>query len=234
MNPSAAKSSSARKQLRLFYDAVCKWEAYQKDFIEDVQVLLQMLLQLNSSHQPIVWHPSISLLFPDLPNRFHSVSLIICEQKLSVIKDTREKMTKCVNSMRNAAHWLIEFAVLTKGYSGNDSNQIDSAFFHGSADKYAELTQAAAKLCANIVDMRASQISEVQSMLESLEGNCDIILPPNAFENDTQVANILMWKELPGIIDAKLLGPNSSSFLTLASFKELLVNTEHITQVTIH
>ncbi|KAJ2387815.1 hypothetical protein GGI23_006192 [Coemansia sp. RSA 2559] len=189
-----------------------------------------MLLQLNNSHQPTVWHPSILPLFPDLPSKFHTASVRTSEQRLGRIKATREKMAKCVASMSDAANWLRDYATLTAKNTGPEDSlaQDKGPFLSGSAERYAEATGAASSLCNDVADMRTDQIRKLQDMVDFLKGDTDIALPPNTFENDTQVVNIMKWRELPGILDKKLLGPGSASTLTLAGLKDILLNNEHI------
>ncbi|KAJ2553129.1 hypothetical protein EV175_003051 [Coemansia sp. RSA 1933] len=142
-------------------------------------------------------------------------------------------MAKCVVAMFDAANWLCEYADLPAKKTDSDDGVVreKSAFVSGSIERYAEATIAACNLCKDVVDMRIEQIQKLQYMLDYLKGDdSDVVLPPNTFDNDTQVVNIMLWKELPGVIDRKLLGPNNVSTLTLAGFKELLQNSEHINE----
>ncbi|KAJ2568103.1 hypothetical protein IW140_004192 [Coemansia sp. RSA 1813] len=145
-------------------------------------------------------------------------------------------MAKCVASMFDAANWLGEYATLpAKKISPEDGSiQEICPFVNGSAERYAEATISACNLCKDVADMRVDQIEKLQNILDSLAGDTDIVLPPNTFENDTQVMNIMMWRELPGILDRKLLGPSSVSTLTLAGFKDILQNNERINQVALY
>ncbi|KAJ2507043.1 hypothetical protein H4217_008895 [Coemansia sp. RSA 1939] len=234
---SAATRATARKQLRLFYDALCSWDVCQRDFIEDIEVLLRMLLQLSNSHQPTVWHPSILPLFPDLPAKFQSATLRTSEQRLGMIKSTADKMSKWVGLMFDAAHWLTEHAAAFS-VEKESLAETRSPFVCGSVERYAEAAVGASNLCRDIVGMRSGQIGKVQDMLDSLKGESDVVLPPNTFENNTQVVNIMLWRELPGTLDRSLLGPENSndgnngtsgvSTLTLAELKDLLLNNEHV------
>ncbi|KAJ2338592.1 hypothetical protein GGH91_004763 [Coemansia sp. RSA 2671] len=80
----------ARAALMDIYRAERSWDGWNEDGVAIANDLVNLLLQMRNSQEPAVWHPSLPVLFPDLPSKYMAASLDMSREK---VKQLRHKIT---------------------------------------------------------------------------------------------------------------------------------------------
>ncbi|KAJ2396052.1 hypothetical protein GGF41_008660, partial [Coemansia sp. RSA 2531] len=158
----------ARAALMDIYRAERSWDGWNEDGVTIANDLVNLLLQMRNSQEPVVWHPSLPVLFPDLSTKYIAAALDMSRKKLEQL---RHKITMMANQEPQATPHL--------------SVQFEEPFALGSLKWYAERALTVCDVYRQAVSMREEHIDVVDKTIDSFEGLCDA--PSGALDSDTQL-----------------------------------------------
>ncbi|KAJ2454092.1 hypothetical protein GGI03_006601 [Coemansia sp. RSA 2337] len=203
----------ARAALMDIYRAERSWGGWNEDGVTIANDLVNLLLQMRNSQEPVVWHPSLPVLFPDLSTKYIAATLDMSRKKLEQL---RHKITMMANSMLK----LLPLEDQEPQATPHLSVQFEEPFALGSLKWYAERALTVCDVYRQAVSMREEHIDVVDKTIDSFEGLCDA--PSGALDSDTQLVYLSTWLHSPGLQNAKLMDTSSNSTLMLSDYDDML------------
>ncbi|ORX68776.1 hypothetical protein DL89DRAFT_268553 [Linderina pennispora] len=187
------------------YKAGRSWDGWNSDGVTLANSLINDLLQLRNSQEPAVWHPSTTLLFPDLASKYTTAMLSSARTKLNQLMHKISMMQKQIDRMLAAADEL------TKLIPPAASAQSAEPLAFGSLQKFSDWAHV------NAVEFRSTHAAQLLSTIECLEQNSEA--PPDALDSDRQMTNLSIWLHAPGLKESRL---SDTCPLTVADFDDML------------
>ncbi|KAJ2682927.1 hypothetical protein IWW39_005769 [Coemansia spiralis] len=199
----------ARAALMDIYRAERSWDGWNEDGVAIANDLVNLLLQMRNSQEPAVWHPSLPVLFPDLPSKYMAASLDMSREK-----------NRQIDRMQTAAESMLKLLPLDDQESRHLATLFEEPFALGSLKWYAERALTVSDVYRQAVLMREEHIDTIDNTISSFEGTCDV--PSGALDSDTQLVHLSMWLHSPGLQNAKLMDARSNSTLMLSDYDDML------------
>ncbi|KAJ2255772.1 hypothetical protein GGI13_001457 [Coemansia sp. RSA 455] len=203
----------ARAALMDIYRAERSWDGWNEDGVTIANDLVNLLLQMRNSQEPVVWHPSLPVLFLDLSTKFMAAALDMSRKKLEQL---RHKITMMANSMLK----LLPLEDQEPQATRHLPVQFEEPFALGSLKWYAERALTVCDVYRQAVSIREEHIDVIDKTIDSFEGLCDA--PSGALDSDTQLVYLSTWLHSPGLQNAKLMETSSNSTLMLSDYDDML------------
>ncbi|KAJ2081500.1 hypothetical protein GGI16_007466 [Coemansia sp. S142-1] len=213
----------ARAALMDIYRAERSWDGWNEDGVTIANDLVNLLLQMRNSQEPVVWHPSLPVLFPDLSTKYMAAALDMARKKLEQLRHKITMMNRQIDRMQTAADSMLKLLPLENQEPQATRHlpvQFEEPFALGSLKWYAERALTVCDVYRQAVSVREEHIDVIDMTIDSFEGLCDA--PSGALDSDTQLVYLSTWLHSPGLQNAKLMDTSSNSTLMLSDYDDML------------